>query len=442
MFLRYAHGRAVRTDVFSRIPDEPKPPNTMIDSNWGRLFGDFRPSRGVLLHMRSSFIFLTAVCFLIGCGVESESPVQTLPPSRSLVVPPPPACPEALLGDTDCDGHYPPADCNNSDAAIHPGAPELCGNIDEDCDGIMLDVDCDGFVGVLDGGNDCVDTDANISPGAMEIGGNLVDENCDGVAEDLDGDGFSEAAGDCNDSWAHISPGATEVRGNNIDENCDGVAEDKDGDGYSVAEGDCKDEGESCAMYYPGAPNYDEAHDWDCDGLLPDTDNDGVPNYLDNCVGVWNPDQLNTSGGAEGDACDVGLDPDGDGILDPFDNCPATFNPTPFDGDMDSDGVGDACDENTDRDGDRVAAEGGDCNDHDATIYPGATEIVDDGIDQDCNGADLLSGPDTDGDGLTDALDPDPFNPDADGDGLGDAIDPEPLIPHATPTPTGDPISD
>ena len=32
-----------------------------------------------------------------------------------------------------------------------------------------------------------------------------------------------------------------------------------------------------------------------------------------------------------------------------------------------------------------------DCNDHDATVYPGATEICGDSIDQDCSGADSAS---------------------------------------------------
>ena len=43
-----------------------------------------------------------------------------------------------------------------------------------------------------------------------------------------------------------------------------------------------------------------------------------------------------------------------------------------------------------------------DCNDSDASIYPGATEIPNDGIDQDCNGSDLT---DVDGDGFAVPLD-------------------------------------
>jgi hypothetical protein len=44
-----------------------------------------------------------------------------------------------------------------------------------------------------------------------------------------------------------------------------------------------------------------------------------------------------------------------------------------------------------DEDGDGATLEDGDCDDSDATIYPGASEILDDDIDQDCNGHDALT---------------------------------------------------
>lgn len=82
----------------------------------------------------------------------------------------------------------------------------------------------------------------------------------------------------------------------------------------------------------------------------------------------------------------------------------------------------------SDQDEDGYTIAEGDCNDNDASIYPGATEICGDGIDQDCNGNDLVCPVDTDNDGIPDGSDNCPIiaNPDqldSDGDGIGDACD-------------------
>jgi serine protease AprX len=75
------------------------------------------------------------------------------------------------------------------------------------------------------------------------------------------------------------------------------------------------------------------------------------------------------------------LDSDGDGISDAFDLCPNTVA---------GQAVGpNGCSANQlDADRDGFTADR-DCDDGDATVYPGAPEIKHDGVDQDCNGLDL-----------------------------------------------------
>jgi len=75
-----------------------------------------------------------------------------------------------------------------------------------------------------------------------------------------------------------------------------------------------------------------------------DTDSDGVPDYLDNCAFVPNPDQADIDGNGRGDACD---DWDRDGVLNFKDNCPEVPNPSQVD--TDGDGIGDACDDEESR---------------------------------------------------------------------------------------------
>ncbi|RME07032.1 MAG: T9SS C-terminal target domain-containing protein, partial [Bacteroidetes bacterium] len=77
-----------------------------------------------------------------------------------------------------------PGDCNDNDASINPGAPELCNGLDDNCDGVIpadeQDADGDGYR-LCDG--DCDDTDPDINPGAAEVC-NGIDDDCDGQIDE------------------------------------------------------------------------------------------------------------------------------------------------------------------------------------------------------------------------------------------------------------------
>jgi hypothetical protein len=356
--------------------------------------------------------------------------------------------------DEDCDDVGESAlatDCDDADPAAFPGAPETVDDgIDQDCNGFdtvtcLTDSDGDGFgsgavllspdgdctdAGEVDplSGGDCDDTSGSVFPGAAEIPGDGVDQDCSGTDTvscfiDGDGDGYGDGAvlapdgdcldpgeasagGDCDDASTSVFPGAPETANDGIDQDCDGVDlvlcfVDNDGDTVGAdttvvaVDGDCVDAGESSVdgdcddtdpAVYPGAPEACDDTDSDCDGDLVDDfadfDGDSEPDCTD-------PDD-DDDGSLDGDDCgptDAAIFPG------------ATETCDPVDSDCDGDLVDGFDDVNGDNIPDCVAIDGDgdgfdavdDCDDGEPTVYPGAAEVIDDGVDQDCSGTDSVS---------------------------------------------------
>ena len=192
---------------------------------------------------------------------------------------------------------------------------------------------------------------------------------------DADGD-LDPDATDCNDSNAAIYTGATEL--------CDAVDSDCD---LSLIDGFANTDGDS----QPNCVDLDDDGDGDAD--VSDCDDDSSAIY---------------TGAPE--SCDA-VDSDCDlSLVDTFANSDTDGNPDCIDLDDDND----------------LDPDVSDCNDSNAAIYTGATELCD-AIDSDCD-LSLIDGfANLDGDPLPDCSDPD-----ADGDGTDAADDCDDLDPLST----------
>lgn len=224
-----------------------------------------------------------------------------------------------------------------------------------------------------------VDTDGDEMPDAYELAHGL-NPGVDDSLDDADGDLLNNI----DEYWNGTNPQVRDSDSDGLEDNDEIVTyntlpylPDTDRDGIT--------DGDEVGVYFTDPLASDSDGDNVSDGLevslgtnpnddtdtpVLDDDSDGVPNTVDNCPTLPNPNQTNTDGDALGDICDP--DDDNDGINDPLDNSPLDPNPGQLDGDNDgvgdvsdncptisnssqsdndSDGQGDVCDPDDDNDG-------------------------------------------------------------------------------------------
>ena len=186
--------------------------------------------------------------------------------------------------------------------------------------------------------------------------------------------------------------------------------------------------GDLAGTWYATVVNFDQSrHTYTVTASFdapPDADNDGIGDAQDNCPNTPNPNQQNTDGDAQGNACDP--DDDNDGVVDDDDAFPLDPNETL---DTDADGIGNNSDTDDDGDGmpDLFETENGldPLNSADASADPDNDNL--NNLDEFLAGSDPAN-PDSDSDSLLDGNDNCPAQAnlnqlDGDQDGTGDVCD-------------------
>ena len=273
------------------------------------------------------------------------------------------------------------------------------------------------------GGTDCDDADGDVFPGATEIcDADGRDEDCDPATfgtRDLDGDGFFDQAccngstcgRDCDDARAGTNPAVPEVC-DELDNDCNGVVDEGLLQSVFVdADRDLHGDAERPLMACPGIPGT-SASSLDCDDTNPFINgpqveiSDGIDNDCDERIDedpravTWFPDaDGDRYGDPTGETVSSSSVVPGHSLLgNDCDDTTDAISPVADEicngRDDDCDGRADfviAINDFEDDDGDGVpdaacAGAGGDCDDRDPAVFPGAAEICGNGRDDDCDG--------------------------------------------------------